>query len=81
MAQKTIYCAQAFWHRQGRLEGGQVHQFLNAERAMLGGEALFTGAHGVAVFSVTGDPTFNLWEEPKLLATFGLVPGGEVEAA
>lgn len=81
MAQKTIYCAQAFWTRGNRLVGGEVHQFLNEERAMAGGEALFTGALGVAVFSVEGYPDIDLWEEPKILATFGQVPGEEVEAA
>src|SRR5690606_41934335 len=34
MARKTIYCAQAFWVRRGRLVGGVVHQFLNEERAL-----------------------------------------------
>lgn len=74
MARKTIYCAQAFWPRRGRLKGGEVHQFLNRERAMEGGRALATGAASVAVFSVDGYPDIDLWEEPKLLETFGEVP-------
>ena len=74
MARKTIYCAQAFWPRGGRLRGGEVHQFLNRERAIAGGRALFTGAPGVAVFSVVGYPDIDLWEEPKMLETFGEVP-------
>jgi hypothetical protein len=74
MARKTIYCAQAFWPRRGRLKGGEVHQFLNRERAVEGGRALATGAPGVAVFSVDGYPDIDLWEDPKLLETFGEVP-------
>lgn len=74
MAAKTIYCAQAFWWRDGRLLGGQVHQFLDADRARLGGEALSTGADGVAVFSVDGHPDIDLWEDPIMLDTFGHVP-------
>lgn len=77
MAQKTIYCAQAFWWRGRRLVGGEVHQFLNEERAREGGEALFTGAHGVAVFSVAGYPDVDLWEEPRMLQILGEVPTGD----
>lgn len=75
MAAKTIYCARAFWWRGGRLQAGEVHQFLNEERAMAGAEALYTGAHGVAVFSVTGHPDVDLWEDPVMITVFGDVPG------
>lgn len=74
MARKTIYCAQAFWLRDGRLRGGEVHQFLNEERAREGAQALITGSHGVAVFSVEGHPDEDLWEEPRLIETFGATP-------
>lgn len=74
MARKTIYCAQAFWPRRGRLKGGEVHQFLNRERALEGGRALATGAPGVAVFSVDGYPDIDLWDEPRMLHAFGEVP-------
>lgn len=85
MAEKTIYCAQAFWRRMGRLCGGQVHHFSTKERAITGGEALFTGAHGVAVFSVTGYPDADLWDEPTMIQALGDVPSmdgcGWAEAA
>lgn len=75
MATKTIYCAQAFWLREGRLQGGQPHQFLDADRAREGADALMTGGcAGVAVFSVTGEPAIDLWGEPQLLEAFGQVP-------
>ncbi len=79
MAEKTIYCAQAFWRRMGKLCGGQVHQFSTEERAVAGGEALLTSAHGVAVFSVTGYPDIDLWEEPRMLKAFGDVPAIELD--
>lgn len=79
MARKTIYCAQAFWHRRGGLRGGEVHQFLNRERAVEGGQALFTGAHGVAVFTVVGYPDIDLWEEPRMIEAFGEVPAVDPE--
>lgn len=74
MARKTIYCAQAFWLRGGKLAGGQVHQFISEERAREGALALVTGSDGVAVFSVEGHPDEDLWEEPRLIETFGATP-------
>lgn len=74
MARKTIYCAQAFWLRGGRLTGGEVHRFLDEERARAGADALITGSDGVAVFSVEGHPDEDLWAEPRLIETFGAVP-------
>lgn len=81
MARKTIYCAQAFWRRDGRLIGGEVRQFLSKERARQGGEILLTGADGVAVFSMEGHPDEDLWEEPKLIEVMGDAPDGHLEAA
>lgn len=79
MAAKTIYCARAFWWRGGKLKGGEVHQFLNEERAIAGAEALYTGAHGVAVFTVTGYPDVDLWEDPQLVAEYGEVPASTAD--
>lgn len=81
MARKTIYCAQAFWRRNGLLIGGEVRQFLNEDRARQGGEILLTGADGVAVFSMEGHPDEDLWEEPVIIQTFGQVPAVEAGAA
>ncbi|MNT85270.1 hypothetical protein D3C72_2254120 [compost metagenome] len=51
-----------------------MHQFLNKERAIEGGRALATGAPGVAIFSVDGYPDIDLWDEPRMLESFGQVP-------
>lgn len=80
MARKTIYCAQAFWLRSGRLRGGEVHRFLNEDRAREGAEVLLTGSDGVAVFSLEGHPDEDLWEDPRLIETFGHVPAIDQEA-
>lgn len=80
MAEKTIYCAQGFWRRMGKLCGGQVHHFSTEERAVAGGDALFTGAHGVAVFSVTGYPDIDLWDDPVMIVALGDVPAIEEDA-
>ena len=77
MARKTIYCAQAFWWRSGRLLPGQVHQFLNAERAIEGGEILSGSADGAAVFSLTGEVDVDFWEQPVMITSFGSVPGAQ----
>lgn len=84
MARKTIYCAQAFWWRSHGLEGGEVYQFRTSERALAGGEILSRSAPGVAVFSLTGEPDVDYWDEPILLWSIGSVPrldGREVCAA
>jgi len=81
MARKTIYCAQPFWRRSGRLVSGEVRQFLNEERAMAGGEILLTGADGVAVFSLEGHPDEDLWDEPRMIALLGDAPSADVLAA
>lgn len=81
MARKTIYCAQAFWRRGGRLFGGEVRQFLNEQRAMVGGEILLTGADGVAVFSLEGHPDEDLWDEPRMIALLGDTPSADILAA
>lgn len=74
MARKTIYCAQGFWIRGGRLAPGEVYHFSTEERARMGADALLTGADGVAVFSVEGHADVDLWEEPKLIYCEGSVP-------
>ena len=81
MANKTIYCAQAFWRRGGRLVGGEVRQFLNEQRAMVGGEILLTGADGVAVFSLEGHPDEDLWDEPRMISLLGDTPSADILAA
>ena len=81
MARKTIYCAQAFWRRDGRLVGGEVRQFLNEDRALAGADILLTGADGVAVFSLEGHPDENLWDEPCIISVLGDVPAADVQAA
>ena len=79
MDRTTIYCAQPFWRRQGHLMPGIVHEFRTEERALEGGEILAGAADGVAVFSLTGEPDIDLWGEPVMLATYGLVPNAEHE--
>lgn len=81
MARKTIYCAQAFWRRAGRLAGGEVRYFTSEERARSGADILLTGADGVAVFSLEGHPDEDLWDEPKMIALMGDVPSEGLQAA
>lgn len=77
MARKTIYCAQGFWWCDGCLRPGAVHQFLTRERATEGGEILARGAAGAAVYSLTGEPDVDYWDEPVILATFGDAPASD----
>lgn len=81
MARKTIYCAQAFWRREGGLVAGEVRQFLNEDRARQGGEILLSGADGVAVFSVEGHPDEDFWDDPVLILLLGDTPSEDRVAA
>lgn len=74
MARKTIYCAQGFWWRSGQLMPGQVHQFLDADRALEGAQILAVAADGASAFSLSGEPDVDFWEDPVLLASFGDAP-------
>lgn len=74
MARKTIYCAQGFWWQDGRLVGGETHQFLTADRAQDGAEIIAQGADGAAAYSLTGEPDVDFWDEPRILVTFGTCP-------
>lgn len=81
LARKTIYCAQAFWPRGGRLVGGEVYRFHTEERARRGAQALMTGNQGVAIFSVSGHADEDLWDDPVMIEAFGLVPAVEEGSA
>ena len=74
MTKKIIYCAQPFWNDGWEVRPGEVCQFSTLERAMEGARILGTTAPGVAVFSLTGHPDADDWDEPVLIETFGCAP-------
>lgn len=74
MPTKTIYMAQTFHWRNGRLEPGEPIQFMRAEDAARAGEAMSGHASGVAVFSLEGEPAVDLWGGVQILARYGAAP-------
>lgn len=74
MAVKTVYCVQAFRGSQKRLVAMSLRQFGYREAALQGAEEIKETVAGCVVFRVRGDPAIDSWDEPEVLATFGLVP-------
>jgi hypothetical protein len=67
----TRYCVQIFDRRNAP---GEVQQFHFRDEALAVGQIAARRAVGVAVYEVTGEPVFNLWREPKMLAVYGTLP-------
>lgn len=75
MARVTIFCVQPFW-RDGtsKLAHGELRQFLREREARRAGEAAARRVGGAVVYAVDGDPDFESWGRPRLLARHGEVP-------
>lgn len=75
MARVTIFCVQPFW-RAGpdKLAHGELRQFEQERAARRAGEATARRVGGALVYSVEGDPDFEQWGKPRLLAAHGEVP-------
>lgn len=74
MARVTVFCVQPFWLDRRKLVHGQRRQFKKAEEALRAGEAAARRNAGAIVYSVEGDPEYDDWAEPKVLASLGQVP-------
>ena len=74
MVVKTIYCVQTYRGSRTRLALGALQQFGHSDEALQRAEEIKDRVAGCAVLRVRGDPSIDCWEEPEVLATFGLVP-------
>ena len=74
MARTTIYCVQPFVQKGKKLVQGDLRQFKTEADARRVGENMAGRAVGVIVYEIEGDPEFEDWGEPKMLATHGEVP-------
>lgn len=75
MARTTIYCVQPFWRAGAtKLARGDLRQFLREDSARRAGECAARKQGGAIVFAVVGDPEFEHWEAPRLIAQHGDVP-------
>lgn len=71
----TRYCVQPYARQGKRLVAGEPQQFRDKGEALGAGQRMLRRVAGVAVFEVSGWPVYDLWREPRLLATHGQVPG------
>lgn len=75
MAREKIYCVQPFWPAgAGRLAHGELRQFPKEAAAKRAGEATARRVGGALVYVVEGDPDFDTWNPPRLIARHGAVP-------
>lgn len=74
MAKATIFCVQPFWNDGRKLAHGCLRQFTEEGRALRAGAVAAGRNSGVIVYAVDGDPDFEEWGRPRLLAVHGDVP-------
>lgn len=74
MALRTVFCVQTFMKKGRVLTPGPLRQFGTGQEALQSGESLKDRSAGVVVYSVEGEPAFDYWSEPKVLASHGQVP-------
>ncbi len=74
MAKKTIYCVQTYSGGKREFIKGPLRQFKTPDEATAMGAELSRRVPGVIVFSVSGEPDFDCWDEPAVLAVHGRVP-------
>ncbi|MDO8912330.1 MAG: hypothetical protein Q8N10_03470 [Phenylobacterium sp.] len=74
MASVTIYCVQPYWTDGRKLAHGSLRQFKRRSDAIRAGETAARRNAGAIVYVVEGDPEFESWSRPRLLAAHGQVP-------
>lgn len=70
----TVYCVQPFWQSGRRLAQGDLRQTDNQDRAWEMARSAARRNAGVILYSVTGNPEYDDWSEPTILARLGEVP-------
>ena len=81
MGARLFYFARPYFERTGRLYPGEAMPFVCARDAEDGGLLLAKMAAGVVVYQQLGDPDFDLWEEPEILAVHGAVSAKQLTEA
>lgn len=74
MSKVTVYVMQPYWQAAKRLTAGTPRQFETREEAERAGERAARVQAGALVYSLTGEPEFEAWSEPEVLARLGSVP-------
>ncbi len=74
MAGVTVFCVQPFWTRGRDLAPGDLRHFRSETLARNAGAVASHHAVGVIVYQVKGEPEFDTWSEPKVIARYGVTP-------
>ncbi len=74
MAGVTVFCVQPFWKRGGDLAPGDLRQFRSETLARNAGAVASHHAVGVVVYQLRGEPEFDTWSEPEIIARYGVTP-------
>ncbi len=80
MAGVTVFCVQRFWRRGRDLVQGDLRRFRSETLARNAGAVASHHAVGVVVYQLRGEPEFDTWSEPKIIARYGITPE-PIEAA
>jgi hypothetical protein len=67
----TRFCVQVYERRNRPPE---AQEFRDRGAALTVGQLAARRAVGVAVYEVTGWPVQDLWREPQLIASYGVLP-------
>lgn len=73
---QTIFCVQTYWRQGRRMEPGQLRQFAAEAEARSVGRSLSRRMPGVIVYSVTGEPEADFWDDALVIARYGDAPYG-----
>lgn len=72
MVKKTCYFVRSIHRVDGRLVPGAVRQLRSREDARAVASALSDYDAGVVAYEVDGDPVLDIWDEPSVLAAYGV---------
>jgi hypothetical protein len=70
----TVFCVQPFGRRGRELVQGDLRQFRSETLARNAGAVASHHAVGVVVYQLKGEPEFDTWSEPKIIARYGETP-------
>lgn len=74
MGIKTIYGVQPYWFDGRRLARGTPEQYRTQAEAERAAGKLYRNHAGVLIFSVSGEPEYDAWGEPRPIRAIGYVP-------
>jgi hypothetical protein len=68
----TVFRVQPFWRDGPRLEPSPPQDFTAKGQAWRAAQRVYERCAGVEIYELQGEPEFDYWAEPRLVARFGL---------